>query len=67
MEDSYGLKRDCTTCHFNFGEGVGCAAAHYGVETSEIMKDKTNFPCGDYKIALSIYLDLAEQGKIKIH
>lgn len=59
------LVRDCSTCHFNFGEGRGCAASHYGVDVKEIMKDASNFPCEDYKISLDLYLELASEGKIK--
>ena len=59
------IVQDCTTCHFNFGEGRGCASRYYGTEVEEIMKDASNFPCGGYKLDFSLYMELAGKGEIE--
>lgn len=59
------FERNCNSCHFNFGEV--CAAAHYGIDPKEILKDEKNFPCSDYKIAFDLYMELVAQGKIKLN
>lgn len=58
------VERNCNTCHYNFGDV--CAAAYYGVNPVQILMDKKNFPCPDYKIAFDLYMELAAKGKIKM-
>lgn len=54
------LKKDCSTCQFNFTDNNVCAAAHYGIDPTEIMKDANNFPCADYKIDFDLFVELGE-------